>query len=155
METPEITFLAIRKNLCKIDHFNTNGYKLYLLAIMSPTWPPCLEGARAVQQVLELYPLANIRSGIVWISMLPADSEEGARESARIVSDSRAIHFYDNKKQVGKVVAESIGGKGQVAWDIIYSISMAVSGVRRLRSQKNGCTSWTMLCGQLDLVFVV
>lgn len=87
--------------------------------------------------------------------MLPADSEEGARESARIVSDSRAIHFYDNKKQVGKVVAESIGGKGQVAWDIIYSISMAVSGVRRLRSQKNGCTSWTMLCGQLDLVFVV
>lgn len=50
--------------------------------------------------------------------MLPLDNRIAARLSARTIQDSRACHFYDPQKLAGKAIAEGLGGKGHVAWDI-------------------------------------
>ena len=50
--------------------------------------------------------------------MLPLDSPATARLSARIIRDPRALHFYDPDHLAGKAIAEGMGGKDKVAWDI-------------------------------------
>ena len=50
--------------------------------------------------------------------MLPLDGPAAARLSARIIRDPRARHFYDPDHLVGKAIAEGLGGKDKIAWDI-------------------------------------
>jgi len=79
-----------------------------------------LQGARAVQTLLaERFPLADVSVSVVWINMLEPDSADAAEAAARIVGDPRARHFYDPNRGVGQAIAASIGGRGQVAWDMV------------------------------------
>jgi hypothetical protein len=79
-----------------------------------------LQGARAVQTLLaERFPLADVSVSMVWINMLEADSADAAQAAAPIVGDPRARHFYDPDRRAGQVIAECIGGRGQVAWDMV------------------------------------
>ncbi len=55
---------------------------------------------------------------IVWINILQGDSEMTARKSAIIFNDPRVLQFYDPHRLSGKAIAESLGWKGRVAWDI-------------------------------------
>ncbi len=64
------------------------------------------------------FPRADISVGIVWINMLAGDTQEAARRSAIIVADPRVRHFYDPDRQAGKAIAEVLGWKGHIAWDI-------------------------------------
>ena len=50
--------------------------------------------------------------------MLPADSAITAKLSARIIRDPRARQFYDPDHLAGKAIAEGLGGKDKIAWDI-------------------------------------
>ena len=50
--------------------------------------------------------------------MLEPDSAAAARAAAPIVGDPRARHFYDADRGAGRAIAECIGGRGQVAWDM-------------------------------------
>ena len=50
--------------------------------------------------------------------MLPGDSEITAREKAAIFNDPRVRQFWDPGQLSGKAVAEALGYKGRVAWDI-------------------------------------
>lgn len=68
--------------------------------------------------ILDDFPQADIGVSIVWINMLPLDSQVTAETSARIIHDPRARHFHDPEKQAGKAVASSLGGQDKVAWDI-------------------------------------
>ncbi len=78
-----------------------------------------MRGARAVQSSIgDSFAEADISGCIVWIDMLEADSEEAARESARIVKDPRFRHFHDPQRRLGRVIAQHLGAKGRVAWDI-------------------------------------
>jgi hypothetical protein len=64
---------------------------------------------------------------IVWVDMLPDDTEAGTGESARIIDDPRVRHFHDPAKRSGRAVAASLGWKDYVAWDI-YLFYEAGSG---------------------------
>jgi hypothetical protein len=78
-----------------------------------------LQGARAVQQViLQNHPEANISVSMVWINMLPSDNQNAMKQAAQNFTDARVRHFYDPKRRAGKVIAQSLGEPGQVAWDI-------------------------------------
>jgi hypothetical protein len=78
-----------------------------------------LQGARAVQTLLaECFPGADVSVSVVWINMLEADSPAAAQAAAALVGDPRARHFYDPDRRAGRAIAESIGGRGQVAWDM-------------------------------------
>ena len=50
--------------------------------------------------------------------MLEKDSLAEAASSLKALSDDRIRHFYDRHKAVGKIIADSVGWPGQVAWDI-------------------------------------
>ena len=50
--------------------------------------------------------------------MLPGDSEIAAREKAAIFNDPRVRQFWDPDHLCGKAIAEALGYKGKVAWDI-------------------------------------
>ena len=50
--------------------------------------------------------------------MLPTDDADAARVAAQSIQDRRVRHFYDPKRQVGKVLAQSLGEPDQIAWDM-------------------------------------
>lgn len=78
-----------------------------------------MQGARAVQRaIVQGFPGADVSVSIVWINMLPLDSKETARVSARIIEDPRVRHFYDPERRAGKAIAGSLGGQGKTAWDM-------------------------------------
>lgn len=60
----------------------------------------------------------EISISVVWIRVLPGDSESSAKDSARIFSDHRVRQFYDPNQNAGKAIAERVGWRGKVAWDI-------------------------------------
>lgn len=49
--------------------------------------------------------------------MLPGDSEATAKEKTIIFNDARVRQFWDPDQRSGKVIAESLGYNGKVAWD--------------------------------------
>ena len=55
---------------------------------------------------------------IVWIPMLPGDSEDAARAATELIPDARARHYFDPDRQAGRALASRMGGEGQIAWDI-------------------------------------
>ena len=50
--------------------------------------------------------------------MLPGDSEITAKEKAVIFNDPRVRQFWDPDQHSGKAIADGLGYKGRVAWDI-------------------------------------
>ena len=50
--------------------------------------------------------------------MLPGDSATTAKEKACRFNDPRVSQFWDPDQHSGKAIAESLGYKGRVAWDI-------------------------------------
>jgi hypothetical protein len=67
--------------------------------------------ARAVQkEIVEAYPSANLSVLLVWIPMIPTDSEQAARREAGLLSDPRVHHFFDAGKTTGKSYAWDVFG---------------------------------------------
>jgi len=78
-----------------------------------------VQGARAVQKgVLGAFPNADLEVMIAWISMMDGDTYEAAEKAAAKFSDVRANQFYDPQKLTGRALAESLGHKTEVAWDM-------------------------------------
>ena len=50
--------------------------------------------------------------------MLPLDNASTAKKAAQTIADTRARHFYDPKRQTGKIIAQSLGELSQTAWDM-------------------------------------
>lgn len=69
--------------------------------------------------IIEAYPEENISVSIVWIPVYGAgDTQLAAAKSAHSMRDPRVRHFYDPEERVGEAIAASLGGEGQIAWDI-------------------------------------
>jgi hypothetical protein len=49
---------------------------------------------------------------------LDNDNIEAALPTVKFLSDNRFKHLYDQHKAVGKMIANSVGWTGKVAWDI-------------------------------------
>jgi hypothetical protein len=61
----------------------------------------------------------SLRAYVAWVPILPADTEEAARQSASLVSDGRALHFWDARKQLPAAFAPVLGlPKAWPAWDV-------------------------------------
>lgn len=69
------------------------------------------------QTVLEAYPQATLNVFVVWVPMLATDGIDAAEEVAGLISDVRAVHFFDSTRRIGGAIAASVGGVDAVAWD--------------------------------------
>jgi len=67
--------------------------------------------------VLEAYTADNLRALVVWVPVLSSDSVESAGAVAHLISDPRALHFYDARRAVATAIATSVGGRGVAAYD--------------------------------------
>ena len=75
------------------------------------------------KEILEKYPAANLRVYVVWFSMLPSDARSRWSWTGGILADRRAVHFWDEKKAVGRWFAqqENSGGSDPgIVWDTYY-----------------------------------
>lgn len=103
-----------------VDHFNEGAGKPRFVALVSPTCPACVFGARAVRQsVLDAYPDAGIQVSIVWIDMLASDNAAAAKRSSAIFDDPRVKQFHDPQRRAGRAIAEGLLNEGAgPAWDV-------------------------------------
>ena len=53
------------------------------------------------KEIVKDAPNAAVSVEVVWISMLPTDTEESARNSARMFRDPRIRQFYDGDRRLG------------------------------------------------------
>jgi hypothetical protein len=110
------------------EYFNSNQGKPRFMALVSPTCPECLAGARAVQHsILRAFPGAELSASLIWVSMLGEDNEEAARLVAATISDARVLHFYDGANRAGKAIARLFGEKNRLAWDIYLFFSQTAT----------------------------
>lgn len=65
------------------------------------------------------FPKADMSIAVVWMDVLPMDSEKTARKTAALLSnDPRLRHFHDPDKRVGKALAKTLKWEESYAWDI-------------------------------------
>ena len=59
--------------------------------------------------------------------MLPSDNAKKAMQAAQTIVDPRIRHFYDPKRHIGKIIAQSLGASHKIGWDIylFYSVGSA------------------------------
>jgi len=75
------------------------------------------------KEILEKYPSAKLRVYVVWFSMLPTDARSRWGWTGGVLADPRAVHFWDEKKTVGRWFAQqenSAGGDPGIVWDAYY-----------------------------------
>ena len=74
------------------------------------------------KEILEQHPAANLRVYVVWFSMLPTDARSRWGWTAGVLEDSRVVHFWDEKKKVGRYFAgkDPDTNAPEVVWDAYY-----------------------------------
>jgi hypothetical protein len=70
------------------------------------------------QTIIGRFPRADIAVGFVWVNMLPLDNRVTAGFRALTMQAPCVRHFHDPGKQAGRIIAQSLGAQGKVAWDI-------------------------------------
>ncbi len=76
-------------------------------------------GARAVHNVLQALDVgAPLAAFVVWINVLPEDKWADVQALSAELAQSRIQWFDDPERRLGKLVAASLGGAGQIAWDV-------------------------------------
>jgi hypothetical protein len=103
--------------------FNDNRGKPRLIVLLSPTWPGCVFGARAVRSsVVDAFPEADIAIAAVWQDVLRTDTAVTAqRAAATLLNDPRVTHFHDPRPAlvVGRAFGERLlDGEEPLAWDM-------------------------------------
>jgi hypothetical protein len=69
--------------------------------------------------VLDTIDDPSLRAYVVWVPILPEDSEEAARDSSALVTDPRAAHFWDATRALPPLLAPVLSlPEGWPAWDV-------------------------------------
>ncbi len=80
----------------------------------------CRQGASAIQsKVLGTIDDVSLRAYVAWVPILPDDRGEASRQSALLVGDSRASHYWDAEKTLPPLFAPVLGlPEDWPAWDV-------------------------------------
>jgi hypothetical protein len=104
--SPQVTVLGDDLSPLR-SAFNDKGDQWRAVALVSPTCSECVLGAEAVEkEITARYPASQVGALIVWIPMLPTDSEMAARGSATIFPPERVTQFYDAHQTLGTLYAQ-------------------------------------------------
>ena len=75
----------------------------------------CLQGASAVQHVLEGHRSDNLRIFVVWEPILPTDWSSPSTFTMRRVSDRRVHQYWDKGHLLSKAMGEH--DRSSIVWD--------------------------------------
>jgi len=83
-----------------------------------------LAGARRVQnELLEKYPTTGLQVYVVWFSMIATDARGAWRWTGNVITDPRVVHFWDDKKVVGRwfaVQETPEADDAAIVWDAYF-----------------------------------
>lgn len=109
--------------------FNDSSDRVRVVALLSPTCGFCQKGQRVVESVFEKYPgNPRLRGFVVWLPMLPNDSEKTAGLQAGSFVDSRVVQQWDGDRAAGNLLAKTLALKGN-AWDVYLLYAPGVKWV--------------------------
>ena len=98
--------------------FNGASDRVRVVALLSPTCGPCQKGQGVVQSVFAKYPNdERLRGFVVWLPMLPSDSERAAGAQAASFVDARVAQQWDGTRASGNLLAKTLKLKSD-AWDV-------------------------------------
>lgn len=74
------------------------------------------------KEILEANPTSKLRVYVIWFSMIPTDARSRWNWTGGILEDSRVVHFWDEKKKVGRYFADKDPETDDpdVIWDAYY-----------------------------------
>jgi hypothetical protein len=75
----------------------------------------CLEGARAVAQLLDQHPAARIRVFVIWTPRLLPDARD--QWDPEVLDDPRVTHTWDEPTTVARDMARHAAGYQGPDWD--------------------------------------
>ncbi len=82
--------------------FNAHADKPRVVLLVSPVCAECVLGAEVVRKsLLDRFAPSGLHAIVVWVPMLPPDSEAAARESSGIFAGANASQFYDPERLSG------------------------------------------------------
>ena len=92
----------------------------------------------------------------IWTPVLRSDNREQAEKSKRILSDSRASHFWDANQQVGKLYKDALMLPSGVnlAWDVYNALvicsesypTLVTFAAKTLEKRRSTDTRSPMMC---------
>ncbi len=75
-------------------------------------------------EVLDVIPDPSLRAYVAWVPVLPADNEAAAWENQSLVTDVRALHFWDVRRSLAGPFARVLGlPEGWPAWDVYLAFA--------------------------------
>ena len=89
-----------------------------------------MQGASAIQTVLEQHPAAPLRAFIVWEAVLVSDAGPPDSYALALLADRRTVHFWDPNRLLSQKILETTAGNpqhtlaqcclsGKVVWDVV------------------------------------
>jgi hypothetical protein len=121
-QKPAVTVLSEDAHELK-DAFNADKNAPRVMLIVSPLCPACRAGTSVVQkQAIARIKGDQLKVYVVWISRFPGDSLKAAQAATELVSDKRALHFWDGTGAVGKLYGNAVKlpQAKKFAWDIYF-----------------------------------
>ncbi len=78
-----------------------------------------------MQQIFEQNETPALLGVVLWIPMLEADNLAAAKQRESQLSDPRLAQLWDEKREFGRLFAQSLALQEQIAWDVylVYSPS--------------------------------
>ena len=73
-------------------------------------------------EILKTNQASNLRVYVIWFSMIPTDTRSRWNWTGGILDDSRVLHYWDDKKSVGRFYAgkDPESNDPDVVWDTFY-----------------------------------
>ena len=77
--------------------------------------------------VLDAIDDPSLRAYVVWVPILPEDGLDAARGAQPLVTDNRALHFWDAERSLPPLFAPLLGlPEGWPAWDVYLAYRSGV-----------------------------
>jgi hypothetical protein len=130
---PALVDLRMTSLLTLQTEFNRESASSRVILLLSPTCPTCLQGASAVEDILNRYPRRQVVVFAVWEPMLPTDWSKPGTSVLQRLSDNRVRQFWDADHTVASALktAEEAGQlhpnccrRNGVLWDLIAAYPM-------------------------------
>ena len=77
----------------------------------------CQYGQGVVRGLLEEFKHDRLRGVVIWVPVLPTDSQRAAEAEASDFTDGRISHFWDADRNLAGSFASTLGLRGP-AWDV-------------------------------------
>jgi hypothetical protein len=133
-DTTSVQYIALTKQKTAVtvlskdahelkDAFNADKNAPRVMLIVSPLCPACRAGASVVQKAaLARTDSDELKVYVVWINRFPGDSLKAAQAATQLVSDKRALHFWDGTGAVGKLYGKTVKlpRDKTFAWDVYF-----------------------------------